>query len=281
MSSATLILLVITAVSTLLTLRNRAAFDRFSFQPHRVLRDKEYDRLVTAGFLHVDWMHFAMNAFSLHAFGPSLEWRFGMGTFLLVFLGSVIGGNLLALYLHRNHAYCGVGASGGVCGVIFAVIFLVPGTRVSMFLVPIFIPAWVYAIGFLAYSYYGIRNKRDNIGHDAHFGGALIGVLIALALYPSIVLQQPELLVGVVGLGVALLYFVSRDPTVSAGRVTSWGEQPHQSNIRYQQYDDNRRRREEEAHIDALLEKISRSGLPSLTASELAKLEAYSEQKRR
>ncbi len=281
MTSATIILLIISAICTLLTLRNRAAFNRFSFQPHRVLRDKEYDRLVTAGFLHVDWMHFAMNAFSLYAFGPRLEWNFGMGTFLLVFLGSVVGGNLLALYLHRNHAYCGVGASGGVCGVIFAVIFLVPGTSISLFLVPIYIPAWIYAIAFLAYSYFGIRTKRDNIGHDAHFGGALIGLFIAFALYPTIVLQQPELLVGVVAMGVALLYFVSRDPTVSAGRVTSWGEQPHQSNIRYQQYDDNRRKRQEEAQIDALLEKISRRGLPSLSASELEKLEAYSEQKRR
>ncbi|CAN5720968.1 hypothetical protein BH11VER1_BH11VER1_20980 [soil metagenome] len=281
MISATIILLIISAISTLLTLRNRAAFSRFSFQPHRVLRDKEYGRLVTAGFLHVNWMHFAMNAFSLYSFGPSLEWNFGMGTFLLVFLGSVVGGNLLALYLHRNHAYCAVGASGGVCGVIFAVIFLVPGMRVSMFLVPIYIPAWIYAIGFLAYSYFGIRNKRDNIGHDAHFGGALIGVLIALALYPSIVLQQPELLVGVVGLGVVLLFFVSKDPTVSAGRISTWGEESHQSNIRYQQYDDNKRKRQEEAQIDALLEKISQRGLPSLSASELEKLEAYSAQKRR
>lgn len=281
MSVGTLLILVIMAAATFLTLRNDGSFDRFSFSPERVLRDRQYERLLTAGFLHVDWIHFAMNAISLYSFGPVLEWTFGVVPLLLIFLGSVVGGNLLALYLHRNHVYCGVGASGGVCGVIFAALFLLPGMSVSMFMLPIGIPSWVYAIGFLAYSYFGIRSQRDNIGHDAHFGGAVVGLALAFVMYPALVLQQPLLLGCVLSLSVVAVFALSRNPMVSAGRIFAWGDTPHKSNIRYQDYDHSKRRRTEEAHIDSILEKISLRGMSSLSPKEREKLEAYSATRRR
>lgn len=280
MTPVTIILLLLTAITTFITLSDRRWFDRFSFQPEMVLRHNEYERLVTSGFLHVDWTHFAMNAISLYSFGPALEWKYGAATLLLIYFGSVIGGSLLALVMHRNHDYCAVGASGGVCGLIFAVIFLVPGTSISMFLLPIGIPAWLYAIGFLAFSYWGMQTRRDNIGHDAHFGGALAGVMIALGTHPSMVLEQKPLLAAVVCISGILLALTWKNPRVSAGRLFSWQDEPHQSNIRYQRYDEAKLRRKEEAEIDALLEKISKKGLHSLSSRERKRLEGYSLQKR-
>ncbi|PYI89212.1 MAG: hypothetical protein DME26_01700 [Verrucomicrobia bacterium] len=131
-------------------------------------------------------------------------------SFLTVYFASVIGGSLLSLYLHRNHEYYALGASGGVCGIVFASIFLFPGGDVFMMFIPVGIPSWLYAILFLLGEFVGVRTQRTNIGHDAHLGGAIIGLLTTTAYYPEIVTWSPRLYAAVMGLTLVMfVYFWS------------------------------------------------------------------------
>jgi len=144
--------------------RSRAVEENYVFEPEAILARKEYYRLVTSGFLHADLWHLLINMFSLYMFGQSVELVLGPGNFLLIYFGSVIGGGLLSLYVHRHHAYRAYGASGGVCGIIFAYILLFPGAGIYQFPVPFAIPAWLYAIGFLTLSFFGMAsNNKGNI----------------------------------------------------------------------------------------------------------------------
>lgn len=117
--------------------------DKYLFSTERVLRGREYHRFITSGFIHLNWPHLLFNMFSLYVFGGQLESVFGALPFLLIFFVSILGGGMLSLFLHRHHDYRALGASGGVCGIIFASIFLLPGGGIYIFPIPIAIPAWL------------------------------------------------------------------------------------------------------------------------------------------
>ena len=191
---------------------NPTFLTRYFFYNRAILADKQYYRLLTSAVLHADWVHLIFNMFSLYSFGSAVELLFGRVTFLATYLAGIVGGNILALILHRKDDYRALGASGGVCGVIFACIFLLPGTSVQLFAIPIPIPAYIYAVLFMLFSYYGIRSQRGNIGHDAHLGGAIIGLITATLLHPSIVPNNPVLYPAVMLLAVLLLAFLYINP---------------------------------------------------------------------
>lgn len=158
---------------------------RYQFQVEKVLAWKEYNRLISSGFLHVDWMHLIFNMYALYVFADAIKF---MPTwyFLLLYFLSLIGGNLLALYINRNNAsYAAVGASGAVNGVIFAAATYFPQGQLNLFFV-IPMPFWLFAILYLTYTIWGIRSGRDNIAHEAHLGGAVVGILMGIILYPAI-----------------------------------------------------------------------------------------------
>jgi membrane associated rhomboid family serine protease len=253
---------------------------RYSFSPLHVLRDKEYHRLLSSGFLHANWIHLILNLLSLYSFGSRVELVFGLGTFLPIYFGSIVGGNLLSLYLHRYRDYRALGASGGVCGIIFASIFLFPGVGITVFPLPIAIPSWLYAILFILVSFFGLRNQLGNIGHDTHLGGAMIGLLITTALHPSIVPRSPILYLVVVGMSVALfvhlyrnpLYVPTSSPFSRAYWRNLWAEIQARQRINRERLDN--------ATMNRLLEKISRSGMESLTPAEKRQLEAISKRMR-
>ena len=135
---------------------------------------------------------FWVGMISLYLFGSTIERFLGARDFLTIYFGSIVGGSLLSLLIHRRHDYRAYGASGGVCGIIFAHIFLFPGGSISFFPFPYGIPSWLYAICFMLGSFYGMKAQRDNIGHDAHLGGAILGLLITAALQPWIVRRSPR-----------------------------------------------------------------------------------------
>lgn len=275
MTPVTFLILGATALITYLGFQNRALFDRYAFRSDRILRNQEWIRLISSGFLHVDWMHFGMNAFTIYSFAQSMESIYGGGTVFSIYFGSMIGGNLLSLFLHKKEAYVAVGASGGACGIVFASIFLMPGMKIMVFPVPIGIPAWLYSILFLLASVYGIKKQKGNIGHDAHFGGAIVGILLALAIFPGIVLSQLPMLFLVLGLSVALLFYLLWN-----SKSFFSAEPEYRSNVRYQRYDENKVIRQELVDIDQILDKISRTGINSLTRQEREQLEAHSRTKK-
>jgi len=207
-----LIVIVVTAYFSYRGFTDKSWLNRHLFSAQSILRDRQYYRLISSGAVHADWMHLIFNIFSLYSFGRAVELIFGPVTFLATYLAGIVGGNILALLLHRKEDYRALGASGGVCGVIFATIFLLPGGSVQVFPIPIPIPAYIYAVLFMLFSYYAIRTQRGNIGHDAHLGGAIIGLLTATALHPSIVPRNPVLYPVVMSLAVLLLAFLYVKP---------------------------------------------------------------------
>jgi membrane associated rhomboid family serine protease len=253
--------------------------DRYIFSPIRVLWDRQYYRLLSCGFLHLNWMHLLFNMLSLYSVGFAIELAFGLHVFLIIYLGSIVGGSLLSLYLHRNHhSYLALGASGGVCGIIFAFIFLFPGARMGFFFIPL--PGWLYAILFILISFFGLRNRLGNIGHDAHLGGAIIGLLITTVVRPIIVVQSPILYAVVIGLSTVLFIYLYRNPLFMPGSnpfsLTYWRRKRAEAQARKrakQEWEDKRT-------LDRLLTKISRSGMESLTALEMRRLKAISKRMR-
>lgn len=278
---ATLLICLVTGVVTYLAFRDPSLQDRLMFRPERILAHKEWHRTLSSALIHLDLQHVCFNLVSLYLFGRILEGSWGAQILLLVYLGSVLAGSLLSLFLHRNHDYAALGASGGVCGVIFATIFLVPGTDVGMFFVPIYIPGPVYALGYLAWTFFALRRGIGNIGHDAHFGGAIAGMFIALGLAPQLCFDSPYLFAASFLFSVAGLFVLARNPLRIPGALFAFGRTETKPSLRYQRYDENRARRENEANIDRLLDKVSAKGLDSLTPRERMLLEAASAKARR
>jgi len=130
----TLILIIITILVSNKGFSNSLFFDTYKFEVDRILINKDYKRLLTSGFLHVSWMHLIFNMFSLYLFSGVVEMTLGSLNFLIIFFSSLIGGGLLSLLVHKNHGdYSSVGASGAICGVMFASVAIFPDMGIGLF----------------------------------------------------------------------------------------------------------------------------------------------------
>ena len=154
------------------------------------IRSGEQIRMLSSGFLHVDMMHLGFNMLTLWFFAPDVINYLGTFSFVLIYFGSLIFGNLLTMLFHKNdYSYRAVGASGAVTGILYSAILLFPDKTLGLYFVfPI--PAYLFGILYLLYSIYGMRAKNDNIGHTAHFGGAVGGYLITLIKEPSLIMDH-------------------------------------------------------------------------------------------
>jgi len=272
---ATIVVLALTAAVTLIAFQRPDIKNRLMFDPYAILRHKEWERLFTSGLIHADWTHFFMNAYSFYSFGEMIEYLYGPWTLLFIYVSALLGGSLLSLVIHRHHAYRSLGASGGVCGVIFASMFLLPGGGVQMFPFPFSVPAYLYAPAFLIGSFVASRRGRDNIGHDAHLGGAIIGLLVATAMYPRMVEAQPWMFAIAVGLSLVILLALIFDPFHNWDKMVK-REQEFTGSDRDRRYASNRARNQKMAEVDRLLDKVAKGGVQSLSASEREKLERLS-----
>ncbi len=207
-----LLVIAATCLVSIWGFSNREIEEKLIFRPENILARKEYYRLVTSAFLHSGWPHLVFNMYSLHGFGPAIEREFGMLHFLLIYFGSIIGGSLLSLYLHRNHEYAAYGASGGVCGIIFASVLCHPEGSTHMFPLPVALPSWLFAIVFIVGSFFAMKAQKDDIGHDAHLGGAIIGLLITAALHPEIARINWMLLVALLIISGGMLAYLLVNP---------------------------------------------------------------------
>lgn len=187
MGKLDLVTIIIIATNALISYKgfsDYSFFDKYKFHVGGVQRGEKI-RMVSCGFLHADTQHLLFNMLSLYFFADVVIALLSPIQFLLVYFGSLLVGSLLSLYFHKNeYHYSAVGASGAVSGIIYSAILLQPGMNLYMFFIPIPIPAYIFGIGYLLYSIYGMKNKIGNIGHDAHFGGAVGGYLITLLLSP-------------------------------------------------------------------------------------------------
>jgi len=185
--SVTLVVILVTALVSLAAFSSPALIRDFGLQPWKIEKDGAWYQTITSGFLHADFTHLLFNMFTLFFFGPALESYLGQAGFLIVYLGSMLGGSLLAFFRHReDESYRAIGASGAVSGVLFGYILFQPFSKIYLFLLPIGIPAFVFAIGYVLVSIGGMRSRRGRIGHDAHLGGAVIGVVLTVLLRPEV-----------------------------------------------------------------------------------------------
>ena len=208
MSNLSLITLIIIGANIIFSMKgfnDYSFFEKYKFNIGGIKRGEKV-RMISSGFLHVDQMHLFFNMFTLYIFADVVIYYLNPFYFIILYLGSLLVGNLLSYYFHKNeYHYSAVGASGAVMGVLYSAILLDPNMSLYMFFIPIPIPGYVFGIGYLLYSIYGMKKQVGNIGHDAHFGGAVGGYVITLVLAPWL-FKENLLMVGLLAVPILILY---------------------------------------------------------------------------
>lgn len=185
------LLIALTVISSFLAFNNQVLFSNCVFNPYIIEKRKQYYRFITAGFIHADWMHLLFNMYALYLFGSNVESAFkeifqqlGTVLYIALYFSALIMSAMFSFYKHKeNPNYNAIGASGAVSAVLFVSIILFPSQRLMIFPIPFFIPSYILGPLYLWYSYYMGRKGMDNIGHDAHFFGAVWGVLFIVLLW--------------------------------------------------------------------------------------------------
>jgi membrane associated rhomboid family serine protease len=187
LNKITILIILINVIVSYKGFGDRIFFEKYKFQIGPVLNGEKI-RMLTSGFLHVDTSHLLFNMLTLYFFADAVINYVGVPKFLAIYFGSLLAGSLFALSFHKKEPYySAVGASGAVMGVVYAAIMLNPGMSLYMFFIPIPIPAYIFGVGYLLYSIFGMKNRWGNIGHSAHIGGAIGGFLLTIILNPAVI----------------------------------------------------------------------------------------------
>ncbi len=199
--SLTIVIVAVTVLVSWRAFNDRALLERLILWPPAVERRKQYDRLLTHGFIHADWMHLLFNMITLWSFGSAVErvfseWITPVG-FVLFYLSAIVIAILPTYIRHRQDAnYRSLGASGGVSAVLFAFILFDPWSKLIIFPIPVPIPAFLFAILYIGYSIWMDRRGGGNVNHSAHLWGAAYGVLFTLVLEPRVFAHFTRTLFG-------------------------------------------------------------------------------------
>ena len=207
-----ILLIVIIALTVIVSFKGFEDINFFrKFEFHiGSIRAGEQFRMISSAFLHADIAHLAFNMLTLYIFAPIVYGYLGNFTFGLVYVASLIFGSLLTLLFHKNdYSYRAIGASGAVTGVLYSAILLQPDMSLFLFFIPIPIPAYIFGIGYLLYSIYGMKAKRDNIGHTAHFGGAIGGYILTLIAKPNMFVDNIEMVL-LLAIPIVLLFVLEK-----------------------------------------------------------------------
>jgi membrane associated rhomboid family serine protease len=181
---------------------DRIFFNKYKFSPSSIKRGEKI-RYISSGFLHVDTTHLIVNMFTLYFFVDAVIFRVGEINFLIIYFTSLIFGNWLTYRFNSNNInYSAVGASGAVMGIVYSAILLNPEMTLFFFILPM--PGYLFGLGYLFYSIYSMKKVNDNIGHEAHLGGAIAGFFSTIFISPAIVLTN---LFTVLILLIPIVYF--------------------------------------------------------------------------
>lgn len=193
----TLALVLLATVTSIAAFGNQALSSQLLFEPFVIKARGQWYRFITHAFIHANWQHLLVNMFVLYMFGRNVELLLGLitgGASALAFVGLFVGGVLFSsLPSYRKHmhdpGYRAVGASGAVSAVLFAQVLMLPTRELEFLFFPKPLPAWVFGLLYLVYSWYMDKRGGDNVAHDAHFYGALFGVLYMIVLDPGLILH--------------------------------------------------------------------------------------------
>jgi membrane associated rhomboid family serine protease len=187
-NSVAILLIILNIYFSYRGFNNINFFNKYKFNP-TFIKKGEAIRYVSSGFLHVDTTHLIVNMFTFYFFADSVIYRVGEVSFLIIYFVSLVFGNVLTYRLNRNNPnYNAVGASGAVMGIVYASILLNPS--MTLFLIVIPMPGYLFGIGYLFYSIYSMKQRNDNIGHEAHLGGAIAGFFTTILISPSVLFNN-------------------------------------------------------------------------------------------
>lgn len=205
MFSISLLIIITTVLVSLKGFSDLHFFEKYKFNISAVKYGQHY-RMISSGFLHGDYMHLFFNMFSFWSFSSVLENTFSPINVALLYFGSMALGSWLTYLIHKeDYHYSAIGASGAVSGAIYSAVLLYPDIKMLVLFIPM--PGYMFAILYLLYSIYGMRNKIDNIGHTAHFGGALGGLIFTLIKFPELFIER-KLLIVILLIPVLFLYYL-------------------------------------------------------------------------
>lgn len=181
---ATIVIIAANVIISMKGFNDFSFFEKYKFNIAGIRRG-EHIRMFSSAFLHADFSHLLFNMLTLYFFAPVVIMSVGVTYFVIIYVASLLIGNLLSLYFHKDeYHYSAIGASGAVMGVLYSAILFFPDMGLYLFFIPIAIPAWLFGMAYLLYSIYGMKKRLGNIGHDAHIGGAIGGYVLTLVFAP-------------------------------------------------------------------------------------------------
>lgn len=201
--SVTLIIILLTVVISIAAFNNSHYFDALKFYPAAMNSGKGAYRIFTYALIHADWIHLILNMYVLYNFGENgteLMYSIAFGAkgtlfFILLYIGGIITSVIPSYEKHKhNYGYTAVGASGAVSAIVFAYILFNPLQSFYFIFIPFPIPAYIFGALYLGISYYLAKQNKGNIGHDAHFFGALFGIMFTILIDKNIAVHFVELL---------------------------------------------------------------------------------------
>lgn len=180
------IIFIFTLITSIYAFNNTELFGKFMLHPYSVSKGNKLYTFITSGLIHADWMHLFFNMFTFFFFAFTLEAMIGHWQFGLLYIVSLIVSDIPTAIRHKNdYRYSSLGASGAISAVLFSYILFQPLSKIGVMFIPM--PAIVFGVLYLIYCMYMSKNSRDSINHDAHFFGALTGLILTVILKPGII----------------------------------------------------------------------------------------------
>lgn len=189
-----ILILIITIPISILAFNNHVIFDKLKFNAFLIKHSKQWYRALSYGLIHGDWIHLGINMYVLYSFGSIVEHFFEINFiekatyyYVLMYISAIAFSIIPDVQKYKDiPQYNAVGASGAVSAVLFASILFYPLDEWYIFLIPFPIPSFIFGGLYLLYSAYMSKKQADNIGHMAHFAGAIYGFLFPIAFKPSL-----------------------------------------------------------------------------------------------
>lgn len=203
----TYILIFITVATSIAAFNSPELKKNMLFYPYAIKRLGEYYRFVSSGLIHADWMHLLVNMIVLYFFGTQVEYfyegifgRWSSLVFIALYFGGMVAADITSYLKHQEHSYYrSLGASGATSAILFAFILFDPLAPLLLFPIPFEIPAIIIGLGYLFYSHYAAKQAQDNINHEAHFYGAVFGIIFTIILHPKVVIDFAQQLLSIFG----------------------------------------------------------------------------------